>query len=278
LDRRNFLKTAIAGAAVAQGQEPRGITKYVRFRRGSSTAYGILDGDTIRELRGSIFGSYKETGARHKLAEVKLLFPCEPPKILAVGRNYKSHIGKQEPPALPEMFYKPISALLSPEEPIVIPKGAKNVHFEGELVMVIGRRTKNVSVAEAKAAIFGVTCGVDVSERDWQGGPQKDMQWWRAKGADTFAPLGPAIVRGLEYGKLLLQTRLNGQVMQKQYTSDLLFDCPTVVSFVSQYVTLTPGDVIYTGTPGTTRRMNPGEVLEVEIEGIGVLRHRIVAE
>ena len=277
MDRRDFLKTAIAGAAVAQGQGPQGVTKYVRFQRGSSTAYGILDGDTIRELKGSIFGTYKETGARHKLSEVKLLFPCQPPKILAVGLNYKSHIGKGQTPANPEIFYKPISALLNPEDAIVIPKGAKNVHFEGELVAVIGKRVKNVSVAEAKAAIFGVTCGIDVSERDWQGGPQKDLQWWRAKGADTFAPLGPAIVRGIDYGKLLLQTRLNGEVMQKQYTSDLLFDCPTVVSFVSQYVTLTPGDVIYTGTPGATRRMNPGDTLEVEIEGIGVLRHKIVA-
>ena len=120
-----------------------------------------------------------------------------------------------------------------------------------------------------------VTCGNDVSERDWQGGPEKDLQWWRAKGADTFAPLGPAIVHGLDYANLLLQTRLNGNVVQKQYTSDLIFDGPAIVSWISHYVTLTPGDVIYTGTPGHTSRMNEGDVVEVEIEGIGVLRNRI---
>jgi 2-keto-4-pentenoate hydratase/2-oxohepta-3-ene-1,7-dioic acid hydratase in catechol pathway len=125
--------------------------------------------------------------------------------------------------------------------------------------------------------IFGVTCGNDVSERDWQGGPQKDLQWWRAKGADTFGPLGPCIVTGLDYGKLLLQTRLNGEVVQKQVTSDLLFDPAHIVSYISNYVTLTPGDVIYTGTPGATRKMKPGDVVEVDIEGIGVLRNQIAA-
>jgi 2-keto-4-pentenoate hydratase/2-oxohepta-3-ene-1,7-dioic acid hydratase in catechol pathway len=116
-----------------------------------------------------------------------------------------------------------------------------------------------------------------VSERDWQNGPQKDLQWWRAKGADTFGPMGPAIVTGLNYGNVLLQTRLNGKVVQKQVTSDLLFDCHKIVSFVSQYVALTPGDLIYTGTPGTTQKMNPGDVVEVEIDGVGILRNRVSA-
>ena len=114
-----------------------------------------------------------------------------------------------------------------------------------------------------------------MSERDWQGGPQKDLQWWRAKGSDTFAPLGPVIVSGMDYTKVLLQTRLNGEVVQKQYTSDLLFDCPTIVSWISKCVTLVPGDLIYTGTPGTTKKMSPGDVVEVEIEGIGVLRNPV---
>jgi 2-keto-4-pentenoate hydratase/2-oxohepta-3-ene-1,7-dioic acid hydratase in catechol pathway len=277
MDRRDFFKAAVAGATVRAAQAQQPVTKYVRFRRGSKVAFGILDGETIRELEGRIFGEYKETGAKHELSQVKLLFPCQPPKILAVGLNYKSHIGDRKPPANPEIFYKPISALLNPEDAIVTPKGSKNVHYEGELVIVVGRRAKNVSLAEARDVIFGVACGNDVSERDWQGGPQKDLQWWRAKGADTFAPLGPAIVKGLDYGKLLLHTRLNGKVVQKQYTSDLLFDCPTIVSFISQFVTLTPGDVIYTGTPGATTAMNPGDVVEVEIEGIGILRNKVVA-
>jgi 2-keto-4-pentenoate hydratase/2-oxohepta-3-ene-1,7-dioic acid hydratase in catechol pathway len=123
--------------------------------------------------------------------------------------------------------------------------------------------------------VFGVTCGNDVSERDWQSGAAKDLQWWRAKGADTFAPLGPCVVTGLDYGNLLLTTRVNGQVVQQQYTSDLLFDIPTVVSFISQFVTLEPGDLIYTGTPGSTSKLNPGDVVEVEIEGIGVLRNPV---
>ena len=139
-------------------------------------------------------------------------------------------------------------------------------------MIVIGKAASHVSAADAKSVIFGVTCGNDVSERDWQNGPEKDLQWWRAKGADTFGPLGPAIATGLDYGNLLLQTRLNGEVVQKQNTSDLLFDCHAIVSFVSRYVALTPGDVIYTGTPGATRKMKPGDNVEVDIEGIGILR------
>ena len=144
-------------------------------------------------------------------------------------------------------------------------------------MVVIGKRASRVSVAEAREAIFGVTAGNDVSEREWQNGAKKDVQWWRAKGADTFAPLGPSIVRGLDYGKLGIQTRLNGNVVQKDSTANLVHDCPTTVSFISQFVTLLPGDLIYTGTPGTTKRMNPGDVVEVEIEGIGILRNKIVA-
>jgi 2-keto-4-pentenoate hydratase/2-oxohepta-3-ene-1,7-dioic acid hydratase in catechol pathway len=264
---------AATAAYAAQGKNK--VTKYIRYRYGSDTAYGILDGDAVRELRGDLFGHRKETGTKHRLADVKLLHPCDPPKILAVGLNYKSHVGDRKLPEHPEIFYKPITSLQHPEENIVIPPAAKNVHYEGELVLIIGKRVRRGSLDEAREAIFGVTCGNDVSERDWQGGPEKDLQWWRAKGADTFAPLGPAIVQGLDYSNLLLQTRLNGNVVQKQYTSDLIFDGPAIVSWISQCVTLTPGDVIYTGTPGHTSRMNEGDVVEVEIEGIGVLRNRI---
>jgi 2-keto-4-pentenoate hydratase/2-oxohepta-3-ene-1,7-dioic acid hydratase in catechol pathway len=245
------------------------LTKYVRYLKDSAVAYGILDGapdgTTIREIGGDLFGAREETGVTHPLGRVKLLYPCEPSKILAVGRNYKSHLGDRQAPTRPEMFYKPVSALLHPGDPIVIPQDAANVHFEGELVIVIGRR----------GTIFGVTCGNDVSERDWQNGPRKDLQWWRAKGADTFAPLGPAIATGLDFGNLTLETRLNGDVVQKQSTADLTFDCPAIVSWVSRWVTLLPGDVIYTGTPGSTLAMRPGDVVEVEIERIGVLRNPV---
>ena len=142
--------------------------------------------------------------------------------------------------------------------------------------MVIGKTAKNASIQQAREAIFGFTCGNDVSERQWQHGPHQDLQWWRAKGSDTFGPLGPAIVTGLDESRLLLQTRLNGEVVQKQHTSDLIFDCPTIVSYVSKWVTLEAGDVIYTGTPGATKKMETGDTVEVEIEGIGILRNRVL--
>jgi len=142
-------------------------------------------------------------------------------------------------------------------------------------VVVIGKQIKSASPEEARAAIFGVTCGNDVSERNWQHGAGKDLQWWRAKGCDTFAPLGPAIVTGIDYSNLLLQTRLNGQVVQKQYTSDLIFDCPAIISWISGWVTLMPGDIIYTGTPGSTRKLSSGDIVEVEIDGIGTLTNLV---
>ena len=250
--------------------------KYIRYRSGSGSSYGILVGDTVREISGDPIAGATESGETRSLAEVELLAPCQPGKILAVGLNYKSHLGGRPQPAHPEMFYKPVSALAGPGDPIVIPRDATDVHYEGELVIVIGRQVRNVTKEEAAGAIFGVTCGNDVSERNWQHGQGKDLQWWRAKGCDTFAPLGPAMVAGIDYGHLLLQTRLNGEVVQKQYTSDLIFDCPAIVSWVSGWVTLMPGDIIYTGTPGSTRKLAPGDVVEVEIEGIGVLRNPVV--
>lgn len=253
------------------------MTKYIRFQKDSGSAYGILDGDTVREIEGGLFGDRRETGATHRAADLKLLYPVEPTKILAVGLNYRSHLRNRPAPAHPEMFYKPLSALQNPGDPIVLPGDSNNVHYEGEIVAVIGRRTKDATTEQARDSIFGVTCGNDVSERDWQHGANKDLQWWRAKGSDTFAPLGPAVVTGIGYGNLKLQTRLNGEVVQEQLTSDLLFEIPAIVSWISRAVTLMPGDLIYTGTPGTTRKMKPGDVVEVEIEGIGVLRNPVAA-
>jgi 2-keto-4-pentenoate hydratase/2-oxohepta-3-ene-1,7-dioic acid hydratase in catechol pathway len=253
------------------------MAKYVRYQSGSAPSYGVLDGDTIRELSGSPLAGSTETGASHPLSSVKLLAPIQPGKIMAVGLNYKSHLGGRPEPAHPEMFYKPVSALQNPGDAIVIPRDATDVHYEGEIVIVIGKSARNVSPEEAKGVIFGVTCGNDVSERNWQHGTGKDLQWWRAKGSDTFAPLGPAIVTDIDYSNLLLQTRLNGEVVQKQYTSDLIFDCPAIVSWVSGWVTLQPGDIIYTGTPGTTRKLSPGDVVEVEIDSIGVLSNPVVS-
>jgi 2-keto-4-pentenoate hydratase/2-oxohepta-3-ene-1,7-dioic acid hydratase in catechol pathway len=250
------------------------VTHYIRYRTGSQISYGILEGDHIQEISGDLFHP-TATGVTRKLADVKLVHPLTPGKILAVGLNYKSHLGERPAPKTPEIFYKPISSLQNPGDPIVLPRDSSNVHYEGELVIVIGKHAKDISPEDARAAIFGITCGNDVSERDWQHGPSKDLQWWRAKGSDTFSPLGPAIVTGIDYGNLLLQTRLNGEVVQKQFTSDLLFDCPAIVSYISGWVTLEPGDLIYTGTPGSTRKMSAGDVVEVEIDGIGILRNPV---
>jgi 2-keto-4-pentenoate hydratase/2-oxohepta-3-ene-1,7-dioic acid hydratase in catechol pathway len=251
--------------------------RFVRYRVGSHTAYGILEDDIVAEVEGTLF-AHKLTGVRRKLSEVTLLHPGTPGKVLAVGRNYKSHLGKLPHPSQPEIFYKPISCLQHPDAPIVIPADSTDLHYEGELVLVIGRRLRHASKMEAEAAIFGVTCGNDISERNWQRGPAKDVQWWRAKGCDTFGPFGPAVVTGADYGNLRLQSRLNGVVVQDQTTADLIFDCVTMVSFISRYLTLEQGDIIYTGTPGETRPMKPGDVVEVEIEGLGVLRNPVVAE
>lgn len=253
------------------------MTRYIRYSAGSRVAYGIQDGDSIAELDGTLF-EHQPTSVRRKLQDVKLLHPCTPGKVLAVGRNYKTHFGGRPHPKRPELFYKPISSLQGPDGPVIYPKDATDLHHEGELVLVIGKRLHHASLEEAKAAIFGVTCGNDISERAWQMGPEKDIQWWRAKGADTFSPLGPAIVTGLNPDALQLTVRLNGEIVQNQPTSDQIFDCATIVSFTSRYVTLEQGDIIYTGTPGETKPMKPGDVCEVEIEHIGVLRNPIVAE
>lgn len=273
--RREVISALAASSALPQSN----VERFVRFRTTPSARamWGRLDGGTVRELSQAPYLATQETGKKYSLAKVMLAAPVEPLKLLAVGLNYRSHVGNRAIPKEPEIFYKPITCLQDPGAPIIHPSDSKNTHYEGELVIVVGKGGKNLSLDQAKDAIFGVTCGNDVSERDWQSGPQKDLQWWRAKGADTFGPVGPHLVRGLDYGKLLLQTRLNGEVVQKQFTSDLIFDCPTMVSYISKYVTLTAGDVIFTGTPGSTKPMKPGDTVEVEIAGIGILRNPIQA-
>jgi 2-keto-4-pentenoate hydratase/2-oxohepta-3-ene-1,7-dioic acid hydratase in catechol pathway len=271
---------AIAATAIAlllglpaPGRGQQAITKYVRYSHDGATSYGILEGETIRELRGDLFANPVPTGRSVRLAEVRLLAPCEPSKVIAVGLNYRSHLGERPPAEYPGLFAKYPTSIIGPDADIVLPPDARNTHYEGELVIVIGRRAKNVPPEAAMGYVFGVTAGNDVSERDWQ---RADLQWFRAKASDTFGPLGPAIVTGLNYDDLLLQTRLNGEVVQSERTRDLLFDVAAIVSYVSRYVTLIPGDVIYTGTPGTTRAMQPGDVVEVEVEGVGILRNRVV--
>ena len=267
------LMVAIAiGVVTFPAAAQQEVTKYVRYSHQDVISYGILEGATIRELKGNLFAGATPTGRTVKLAEARLLAPCQPSKVIAVGLNYKSHLGERPAATYPGLFAKLPTSIVGPDDAIVATDDAKNLHFEGELVVVIGRRAKNVSVADAPNYVFGVTAGNDVSERDWQ---KNDLQWFRAKASDTFGPLGPVIVKGLNYGDLLLQTRVNGEVLQSQRTKDLVFDVPAIVSYISRFVTLEPGDVIYTGTPGSTKAMKPGDVVEIEIEGIGVLRNRV---
>jgi 2-keto-4-pentenoate hydratase/2-oxohepta-3-ene-1,7-dioic acid hydratase in catechol pathway len=270
------LKAGLAGPALdilKSGKRGAGV-KYIRYRYQGKTSYGIMDGNTGREISGGLFGDRRETGLTVDLGKVELLWPCEPTKILAVGLNYKSHIGNQKAPVKPEIFFKPPSALLEPGAAIKIPSEASIVHYEGELVVVIGKQTRFVTASDAADCIFGFTCGNDVSERYWQ---KNDLQWWRAKGCDTFAPLGPAINAGFDWERGQVETRLNGSVVQSGKFSELLFSPLQIVSHASQFVTLMPGDVIYTGTPGHTDNLKPGDTVEVEIEGIGVLRNTVVS-
>jgi 2-keto-4-pentenoate hydratase/2-oxohepta-3-ene-1,7-dioic acid hydratase in catechol pathway len=235
-----------------------GVTRYVRYEHGGAVSYGVLEGENIKEIQGGLFGERALTGKTVPLGEARLKYPCEPKKILAVGLNYRSHIGNRPAPTRPEIFYKPPTSLLDPGGEIVLPPDSKDVHYEGEFVIVISRTARKVSVGDAPNYIFGYTCGNDVSDRNWQHGSKgdtKDTQWWRAKGSDTFGPLGPAIAVGLDYNKSRLTLRLNGEVKQTQLVSDLIFGPNEIVSYVSQYVTLTPGDVIYTGTPGRSGRV-----------------------
>jgi 2-keto-4-pentenoate hydratase/2-oxohepta-3-ene-1,7-dioic acid hydratase in catechol pathway len=247
--------------------------KYVRYNHAGQTGYGILEENLIRELDGNFLAGAGATGKAVRLADVRLLAPVEPSKVIAVGLNYKSHLGERPARPYPGIFLKLPTSIIATEDPIIYPPDAENVHYEGELVLVIGKKAKSIAEADVPDVIFGVTCGNDVSERIWQ---KNDLQWFRAKGSDTFGPLGPAVVQGLDYNDLQVMTRLNGEVRQCQRTKDLLFSIATIVSYVSRFVTLLPGDVIYTGTPGTTKPMVPGDTVEVEVEGVGILRNKVV--
>jgi 2-keto-4-pentenoate hydratase/2-oxohepta-3-ene-1,7-dioic acid hydratase in catechol pathway len=249
--------------------------KFVRYESNGKLSYGTLSGDTIHVIEGDPISGYSQTGKTVALANVKLLAPATPTKILAVGLNYRSHLGDRPAPKNPEIFIKTPSCLTHPFGEIVIPKEAVNVHAEGELVVVMKRRTKRATPEQAAANILGVTCGNDVSARMWQ---SNDLQWWRAKSSDTFGPVGPVIATDLDYSDLRLQTRINGKIVQSQTTADLIFPVPVIVSFISQVMTLEPGDMVFTGTPGTTTALNKGDVVEVEIEGVGVLQNTVAVE
>jgi len=259
--------------ACAAGGSARTPVKYVRCKVGDTVAYGIVEGERVRKLEGDLFGTWHKTDTVYPLRAVTPLVPTQPSKVLALAGNYRDHLGDKPDPPNPEGFFKVPSCLQRHEGEIVLPATTEDVHYEAELVVVIGRRARNVKKEDALKYVFGVTCGCDVSARIWQA---NDVQWWRAKGSDTFGPCGPFIVSGLEYNNLAMELRLNGEVRQKTTTRNMIHDIPTVVSFLSQHVTLEPGDLIFTGTPGKTKPLKAGDVVEVEIEGVGVLRNRVV--
>lgn len=230
-------------------------------------SYSILENDKVILL--------KEGGAfLYGLNEVKLLPPCIPSKAICVGLNYKDHIEEMgdKIPEEPTLFIKPSTAVIGPDDYIILPEMSRRVDYEGELAVVIGRKAKNVSIEEAKNYILGYTIANDVTARDLQA---KDGQWTRAKSFDTFLPIGPWIVTDLDPTSLNITTYVNGEVKQKSNTRHLIFNVPTLVSFISHIMTLNPGDVILTGTPSGVGPLKPGDVVTIEIEGIGRLTNRV---
>jgi 2-keto-4-pentenoate hydratase/2-oxohepta-3-ene-1,7-dioic acid hydratase in catechol pathway len=251
------------------------VANYVRFRKSDGkTGAGVLDRDRIRVIAEPFWESTNATGETLALASVKLLAPCQPRSIVCVGLNYSSHLGGRPAPDPPTLFHKPLSSIAGPDDDIVLPPNAGRVDPEGEIVIVIGREAKGVKREDAESFIFGYTCGNDVSAREWQ---RADGQWWRAKGADTFGVFGPAIVTGLKHDEIELRTRVNGAEVQHGRSDELILDIPATVAWVSAAMTLLPGDIIYTGTPGSPQALKPGDVVEVEVTGAGVLRNGVVA-
>ena len=249
--------------------------KFVRFRKDDCCSYGLLEGDLVKKIEGDIFGDFKITECCYDIADVEILIPCQPSKIVCVGLNYRAH-AQEVNLALPEepvIFLKPPSAALPHKGKIVRPAMSGRVDYEGEVGIVIGKMAKNVKPEEAYSCIFGATCFNDVTARDLQ---SKDGQWTRAKSFDTFAPFGPCIATGLNYDNLSIELLLNGEVKQKSNTSDLIFNISQIVSFISQVMVLMPGDVIATGTPSGIGPMNSGDTVQVKVEGVGVLENYVV--
>lgn len=243
-------------------------------------AFGLVEGSgddlTVAAIDGHPFTPFELTGARFPLADVRLLSPVLPSKVVAIGKNYADHVAEMggEVPAQPVIFLKPSTSVVGPGDPITYPRLSTNVHYEGELAIVIRRLCRDVPAALAHEVILGYTCANDVTARDLQ---MVDGQWTRAKGFDTFCPLGPWISTDLDPADLALTTTLNDEVVQSSRTSHLIHSVGAIVEWVSSAMTLLPGDVILTGTPAGVGPMQPGDTVSVAIEGIGTLTNRVVA-
>jgi 2-keto-4-pentenoate hydratase/2-oxohepta-3-ene-1,7-dioic acid hydratase in catechol pathway len=248
--------------------------RLVRFLVQGRIAYGTLNNEEVSELDGDGFASLSSIRKQHRMADVKILAPCVPTKIVAVGLNYRDHARElgMPVPETPILFLKPPTSVIGPGEAIVLPAMSTRVDYEAELGIVIRDRVSRVSPAESRDHILGYTCVNDVTARDLQ---KKDGQWTRAKSFDTFCPIGPWIQTDLDPGDLLVESYLNGERRQSSRTSQFIFGVDHLVSFISQIMTLEPGDLIITGTPAGIGPMQAGDEVEVRIEGIGSLKNRV---
>jgi 2-keto-4-pentenoate hydratase/2-oxohepta-3-ene-1,7-dioic acid hydratase in catechol pathway len=257
---------------------------WCRFQKDAAVSYGIVEGDVVIAVDGEPFAAHQRSATKCPLSGVKLLVPVLPPTFYAIGSNYRNHVierskvkGFKEPKFYdhPRVGYRANSALIASGEDIVKPKDAgPRFEYEGELVAVIGKRCRNVTPEEATACIFGWTIGNDVTERDWQ---KNDPTNLRGKNADTFKPMGPWIATGIEPRDMTTIVRLNGKTVHKFPTGDMLFSAGEVISDISRTNTLSPGDVVWLGTDELPQSIAPGDTIEIEISGIGVLRNRVVA-
>lgn len=246
--------------------------KLARFLAQGRPACGVLHGDEATELDGDFFGSGLKALTTHPLSDIKLLPPCSPGKIVAVGLNYRDHAEELgfPIPDEPVIFLKPATTITGPGGLIMYPESSTRVDYEAELGIVIRDRIRNIQPAEAGRHILGYTCANDVTARDLQ---KKDGQWTRAKSFDTFCPVGPWIETELDPDDLAIEAYLNGELRQSSRTSQFIFKTPYLVSFISRIMTLNPGDLIITGTPAGIGPMQPGDEIEVRIEGIGSLKN-----
>jgi len=252
--------------------------RIVRYQTKNDPArYGWLLENKIGSIEGDIFGEYRRLEADTPLGEVKLLAPAQPSKILCIGRNYAEHAREQEAevPRVPLLFLKPPSAILNPGEPIVLPRQSQQVEHEAELVVVVGKRGRNITTDESHDFIFGYTVGNDVTARDLQ---KTDGQWSRAKGFDTFCPFGPWIDTEFDPSDAIITCKVSGQPRQMASSRDMIFNVNELIAYLSSIMTLEPGDIIFTGTPSGTGALQPGDIVEVEIEGLGKLINPVIAQ
>ena len=262
----------VGSSTFAVSAEAQEVRRYVRYEDGDRIWWGLVDGAQIRQLSAAPYLGGGPTGTVVQREDVELKAPVDPKNVYMTALNFRSHISG-EPASYPGLFMVPTTSITGPNDPLVHPSDSRSFHYEAEAIVVIGKECHNVSVEDAPDCIYGVTIGNDGSARDWQGA---DIQWTRAKGTKGFNPVGPELVTGVDYNNLQITGRLNGEVVQGENTSDMLFDFNDMVSYMSRYFGLLPGDIIWSGTMGQTRALSPGDVYEVEIDGVGILRSPVV--